>query len=127
MEDKFKPLEDKSEDRDAVIFLDRFSVFKINDLMQAIKSAFQYAGFPHLVSELKAKGGIPTPDSNTWFKQGVDCEVMKPNAKGWKKGKVRIKILLEFCPDEPEVEEIAQSNGMVEPESPLDDLRQRVN
>ncbi|MGB7444376.1 MAG: KGK domain-containing protein [Coleofasciculaceae cyanobacterium] len=55
----------------------------------------------------------------------MKCEVLKLDGKGWQKGKVRLAI--EFCLDEPEVEEIAQSNGMVEPESPLDDLRQRVN
>ncbi len=45
-----------------------------------------------------------------WYVESVDCEVLKPGAKRWQKGKVR--ITLEFCPDEPE--------------SPLDDLRQQL-
>ncbi|MBO1065034.1 MULTISPECIES: KGK domain-containing protein [Nostocales] len=35
--------------------------------------------------------------------------------KNWQKGKLRIKVTLQFCPDEPEIEEIK------EPESPLDE------
>lgn len=45
-----------------------------------------------------------------WFGEGIDCEILKPGAKSWQKGKVR--VILEFCPDEPE--------------SPLDDIRQQL-
>jgi hypothetical protein len=41
--------------------------------------------------------------------KGLACEVLKPGFN-WRKGKV--KLSLEFCPDEPK--------------SPLDDLRQRL-
>ena len=43
------------------------------------------------------------------FDRGLSCEVLRPGAN-WQKGKVRIR--LEFCPDEPE--------------SPLDDIRQTI-
>ena len=46
---------------------------------------------------------------------GLDAEVLRLGAKGWQKGKIKIKVTVEFCPDEPEISE---------PESPLDDLRQ---
>ena len=60
-----------------------------------------------------------------WFEEGADVEVLKYGSQGWKKGKLRIKVSLEFCPDEPEAEEIAASNKgeFSEPESPLDDIR----
>ncbi|WP_253274373.1 KGK domain-containing protein [Myxosarcina sp. GI1] len=45
-----------------------------------------------------------------WCKTGVDCQVLTPT-QGWRKGKV--KIVLEFCPDETE--------------SPLDSVRQEIN
>ncbi len=45
-----------------------------------------------------------------WFYESVDCQVLKPGSKRWQKG--RIRITLEFCPDEPE--------------SPLDDIRQQL-
>ncbi len=48
------------------------------------------------------------PISNEeWFSDGIDCEVLKIGSKGWQKGKVKInlQVSLEFCPDEPEIEE----------------------
>lgn len=44
------------------------------------------------------------------YSKGLTCEVLKLGAQGWKKGKVR--LALEFCADEPE--------------SLLDDIRQRL-
>lgn len=35
-----------------------------------------------------------------WHNEGVNCEILQPGGN-WKKGKVRIRISLEFCPDEP--------------------------
>ena len=45
-----------------------------------------------------------------WCIKGVPCEILTPN-QGWKKGKV--KITLQFCPDEIE--------------SPLDTIRQEMD
>lgn len=41
-----------------------------------------------------------------WFGEGIDCEILKPGAKGWEKGKVKlhINVTIEFCPDKPEIE-----------------------
>ncbi|ERT06415.1 KGK domain protein [Lyngbya aestuarii BL J] len=52
-----------------------------------------------------------------WFHNGKECEILKLGSTGWQKGKVRLKVILEFCPDEPELSE---------PESPLDSLRQQL-
>jgi hypothetical protein len=49
-----------------------------------------------------------------WEDEGVKCEVLKPRGN-WQKGKVRMKITLEFCPDEP-----------TQPASPLDDIRKQI-
>ncbi len=49
-----------------------------------------------------------------WEFEGVKCEVLKPGGD-WQKGKVRMKITLEFCPDEP-----------TQAPSPLDDLRKQI-
>ncbi|MCC5634321.1 KGK domain protein [Nostoc sp. CHAB 5844] len=59
-----------------------------------------------------------------WFTRDVECETLKMGAKGWQKGKFRIKITLEFCLDEPEIE---QTSEITEPESPLDDLRRMIH
>ncbi|MGQ4646848.1 KGK domain-containing protein [Lyngbya aestuarii] len=70
--------------------------------------------------------------SSTWsyvelFRKGIDCEMLKIGSHGWEKGKVRVRITLEFCPEQSEVEKIPLNNGTNNPESPLDDLRQRIN
>lgn len=65
-----------------------------------------------------------------WFGKGIDCEILSVGAQGWKKGKIRLKlnVTIEFCPDEPEVEEIPENNESEtsQPESPLDDLRRQL-
>ena len=60
---------------------------------------------------------------------GVDANVLRIGSQGWKKGKIKLKVVLEFCPDEPEIEEITQSNDaeINQTSSPLDDIRQMMN
>lgn len=50
------------------------------------------------VQAMRARVGVPSH----WV-QGIDCELLKAGAPGWKKGRVRIRIEVEFIPDEPEV------------------------
>lgn len=65
-----------------------------------------------------------------WFGQGINCEILRVGAPGWKKGKIKLKlnVTIEFCPDEPEVEETPENNQLEisPPESPLDDLRRQL-
>lgn len=64
-----------------------------------------------------------------WFGQGIDCEILSVGAQGWQKGKIKLKlnVTIEFCPDEPEVEETPENDESEtsQPESPLDDLRRQ--
>jgi hypothetical protein len=65
-----------------------------------------------------------------WVTEGVKAKVLKYGAKNWQEGKVRMRIVVEFCPDEPEVEEIAvpqEPELPSEPESPLDDIRRMID
>jgi KGK domain len=50
-----------------------------------------------------------------WVTDGVKCEVLSISEGKWKKGKVKLKVILEFCPDEPTASTASNS--------PLDDLR----
>ena len=63
-----------------------------------------------------------------WFGEGIECEILRVGAQGWKKGKIKLNVTIEFCPDEPEVEEIPKNNQSEtsKPESPLDDLRRQL-
>jgi hypothetical protein len=61
-----------------------------------------------------------------WFKTGKECELLQ-EGKRWQKGKLRIKLTLEFCPDETEeVEENGHQEVDNITESPLDEIRQQL-
>ena len=65
-----------------------------------------------------------------WFGKGIECEILRVGAQGWQKGKIKLKlnVTIEFCPDEPEVEDTPKNNESEtsQPESPLDDLRRQL-
>ncbi len=44
------------------------------------------------------------------FDRGINSEVIKFGAKGWQKGRLRARVILEFCPDESEVEDLPVGN-----------------
>jgi KGK domain len=49
-------------------------------------------------------------DKNDWFTdRGIDCEALRFGSKGWQKG--RIRLSLEFCPDEPEMPALSASSS----------------
>ena len=49
-------------------------------------------------------------DKKDWFtERGIDCEALKFGSTGWQKG--RIRLSLEFCPDEPEMPVLSASNS----------------
>jgi hypothetical protein len=68
-------------------------------------------------------------DNSKWLNEGKDCEILRIGSNGWQKGKMRIKVIVEFQPDEPEIPETQNDRKpeIVPPESPLDDLRQMMN
>lgn len=116
---KFKPLQDE----ETAIALPS-SMFKQKDLLAFINEAFRSAGLNRLGEIIwdRGRGRIPLDKHEEkrtiWFADGIECEVLKPNSNGWQKGKVRINVSIEFCPDTLE-------GGESEPEtSPLDWLRQ---
>lgn len=64
-----------------------------------------------------------------WFGDGIDCEILKPGAADWQKGRIRIKlnVSLEFCPDEEAEETLANNEQETgQSGSPLDDIRSMI-
>ncbi|HAX74598.1 MAG TPA: KGK domain protein [Cyanobacteria bacterium UBA11372] len=130
MKSKFNPLDSESQHKDTVVAFFN-SMFKVGELAEFAKNVFQSKGLEELRSQLTSAGrGMLPVGKNTyeWF-HGKPCEILSPGSKGWQKGKLRIRISLEFCPDEPEIEETPPNEQpeISEPESPLDDLRQLIN
>jgi hypothetical protein len=118
MEDKFQSL--NSEQSDVVIDFDGY-ILKASQLNLALSKVILDKGsLKHLNHELESINSRVLPSvkkPDDWINNGVDCQILKPS-KNWQKGKLRMKVSVEFCPNEPEIEE---------PESPLDDLRRKIN
>lgn len=92
---------------------DIISVFSSDDIILLGNNTFKVE---EMMEELTIRIKNEPEDSvKKWCINGVECEVLSPN-KIWQKGKV--KICLEFIPDEPEINEM---------QSPLDDIRQSMN
>lgn len=125
MENNFRELEPQ-ENQDCVIsFLQLKTMFKGGEFMDYVLKAFSREGLPGLYKLFSPKGGIPQKDEYYWFNQGIECELLKPH-RNWKKGKLRIKISLEFCPDEPDEEIPPVNQSGNESDAFLDDIRQNM-
>ncbi len=65
-----------------------------------------------------------------WFEEGKECKLLKLGAKEWQPGTLKMKVTLEFCPDEPEEVEVQEEEKIDEMDKvakSLDDIRQRLN
>ncbi|NES71079.1 MAG: hypothetical protein F6K24_40665, partial [Okeania sp. SIO2D1] len=82
--------------------------FTVNEFLTEMKKALQ--------AQL-------TDEKENWLTNGIDCKILKPGAKSWQRGK--IKITLEFEPENIEVKESDKNNELEDNQeiSPLDDLR----
>ncbi|MGB3514206.1 MAG: KGK domain-containing protein [Microcoleaceae cyanobacterium] len=85
--------------------------FTVNEFLTEMKKALQ--------AQL-------TEGKENWLTNGIDCKILKPGAKSWQRGKV--KITLEFEPENLEVKESDKNNELEENReiSPLDDLRHKI-
>ncbi len=93
-------------------------MFKVGRLRKTIKEAF-IDSIQKALNEVLTNAGLKFyTHKKDWFGDGIDCKILEIGAKGWQKGKIKIRVIVEFCPDEPEI---------TEPESPLDDIRRMIN
>jgi hypothetical protein len=91
MNDRFEPLnsgEVVSVHNDIQV-LSGHRTFRVGELSDAIKAQLA-----------SAIAGWNEEKDNLLSLEGVDCEALRFGANGWQKG--RIRLCLEFCPDEPD-------------------------
>jgi hypothetical protein len=126
---KFKALQQDeivSLAEDALSILIAHPTFKVSEFIKAIINLI--INYDDVLSDsVSNTRRRDKKEANAWWNEGIQCQVLTHEGKGWQNGKVR--LTLEFCPDEPEIEETSTSNRLEipQPESPLDDLRQRIN
>lgn len=92
-------------------------MFKFGRFRDALDYAFAHRVIGAITGAFQERK-LPTPYTQELLSDGLDCEILKIGAKGWQSGKLKIKVTLEFIPDEPNI---------TEPESPLDDIRRMIN
>lgn len=119
---KFKQIEhDKS---NAVVSFDNGTTFKVSKFMEQLNIFFQQSVLKNLSEQLKQAGlGTPPNYQNNWNKS-VDAEILEPQSGEWKKGKMRMRVVLEFCPDESEA---IKNNTVQQNSNSLDDIRQTIS
>ena len=95
------------------------AMFKVGKFRDAVEYAFtDNAQVKATLSYALQEKKVALSNLRELLREGVDGEVLRIGSNGWQKGKLRIKVSIEFYPDEPEISQ---------PESPLDDLRQMIN
>jgi hypothetical protein len=129
MSNKFEPLKENeivslNLDTEKPQILLTQPTYKVKEFLKALRRLVD--SYDDTLTRYKQNGVEfrVTKEKVGWFSEGIDCEVLRLDAKGWQKGKVRLAI--EFCPDEPEIEE-TPTEEIPQPQSPLDDLRQMIN
>lgn len=96
-------------------------MFKIRRLKEALKESFANEIPNALETTLRAKFISQFSfGTHFWFEKDNDnsqfWEILRLGANNWQKGKLRVRVSVEFVPDEPE-----------NLESPLDDIRKSIN
>jgi hypothetical protein len=92
-----------------LIRFDNNQILEINKLKEALINIFEDRLESHLVDALslmgiktykgtriKSPSGRETTFYNSWFKEGVHCEVLTLGNEKWKRGKIKMKISIEF-------------------------------
>jgi len=127
MEDKFKLIECNDDD---VIECNDL-IYKVSKLRQALKEMGDNEDFLQQFCDLLRENDIWYIEEGSYdpecFTEGMDAEILNLGSKSWNKGKLKFKLSLQFYAEVEELEKSSGKNVITEPESPLDDLRRKIN
>jgi hypothetical protein len=111
--DYFKNLRD---DDVISLFGKLYKLGEVKDSINDFIESREHNRAPYYLSEKFKRDEIQVShnDSFNLLTDGVDSEILRIASDGWKKGKLKIKVSVEFIPEEPEIPEY---------QSPLDEIR----
>ncbi|MGI0493721.1 KGK domain-containing protein [Alkalinema pantanalense CENA528] len=66
--------------------------------------------------------GKPYLSTRLFTHEGVPGQIMTPSSNGWVSGRMRLRVYLEFCPDESDIQELQAEKSMFS-DSVLDAIR----
>jgi KGK domain len=86
------------DEEDLISFEDKEKIYRFGKIKSSCRKSIENKGktaqgFSTLLSEL-------TINSLEWMEQGVQCETLRLGEKEWVKGHVKVRIVVEFCPDQ---------------------------
>lgn len=90
-------------------FFTAYPMFKLKDFLSAVSQKLLHMS----LKDWEKNKDDWAIKRKKWLSEGMDCEILHVGATRWRTGKLRVKITVEFSPDEPE--------------SPLDDIRKDLN
>jgi KGK domain len=96
------------DDHDVIAFSEE-NLYKSKKLKSIISNLCPNSLEPSIIQYLQS---YQIKTIGSWTKDGVFCEVLKLGSNQWQKGKIKIRVSVEFYPDEPEAKP-----------SPLDEFR----
>ena len=119
MEEKYRKIEWEEDD---VISFSEQTVIKLSEIFKSMEESIKDSTIGNTFRDkldkkmrISKNSTIPqSSNSNQWLEDGVDCEIMRADdAKGWRTGKIRVKLNIEF--------ELWEETE--EADSPLDNFR----
>ncbi|WP_088242112.1 KGK domain-containing protein [Calothrix rhizosoleniae] len=117
---KLNPIE--CNDNDVISFGE--DTFKIEKVRTAVKKSSNQGLANQLKNLLNSQRvTIEAVSSSNWFQEGIDCEILTLGATKWRKGKMKFKLSVEFYVEEEEDNTSSETTA----ESPLDDIRRKIN
>ena len=102
MTNKRIPIEDFSEN-DVIAFKSGEHTMRIDRFINKFKSRFSSSRGAlsyHNILENQDYKIVKDGGSDHWFNRGQECEILAIGASQWRKGHFRVKLSLEFIPDE---------------------------
>lgn len=96
-----------------------YKLGEVKDSINDFIESGEYNRMPYYLSEKFKRDEIQVShqDSLNLLADGVDSEILRIAANGWKKGRFKINVVVEFIPDESEIPEY---------QSPLDEIRREM-
>jgi hypothetical protein len=91
----------------------------ISDIQNKYTNSLKEQGFPIATGFYETVTSFRRKPDSEWFDSGAECKMLRLGEKGWKKGKIRIRVDVEFVPDNEE-------NSDEIDESDLDEIRNSI-
>ena len=62
---------------------------------------FKFSQLIKTLSDRLEAASLGSKFRKRWIDEGMECEVLPASTGGWRKGKLRIRVQIEFIPDDP--------------------------